>query len=133
MRLGYTKPELKAERFSDKVNVPTCLQALTDYDKCIYLDLNHSGHYNRGEFMDSSARLTAPNGHYTEVQAYALLRSHDEDSPFTKYDICFSVYNHAYSTSSFTLGGLTKPLYRFLPLDVLNVKIADGRAYFNLT
>lgn len=133
MRLGYTKPELKTERFSDKDNIPTCQQALTDYGTCIYLDLNHNGHYNRGEFMDANGRLTAPSGHYTGVQTYALLRSPEADGPFTKYDVGFSVYNHAYSTSPFTLGGLTKPRYLFEKRDVLDVKIADGHAYFNLT
>lgn len=133
MRLGYAKPELKKEVFTPHEEAAVCMQPLTDFSPNIYLDLNHSGHYTRGEFMNSLARLSAPDGHYLGVQPYALLRSTEEDSPFEKYDVCFSVYNHPYSTTDFTLAGRTAPRYRFLPLTVVDVKVDKGRAYFNLT
>lgn len=133
MRIGYTKPELKEEKFTPEADVSVCMQLLTGYDKCIYLDMNHSGRYTRGEFMNDSARMTVPSGHYLEVQAYSLLRSTEEEGPLTKYDISFSVYNHEYTTSIFTLGGLTKPRYQFVKRDILDVKVANGRAFFNLT
>lgn len=132
MRVGYAKPEMKVETFSPGDETSACLQPLTDYDSYIYLDLNHSGQYTRGEFMNGLARISVPDGHYIAVQTYALLRSLEPEGPLTKYNIGFSAYNHQYQTTDFTLAGSVVPRYRFQPLDVLDIKVADGRAYFNL-
>lgn len=133
MRLGYAKPELNVETFSPKEDVSACMRPLTEFDSYIYLDLNHSGQYTRGEFMNGLASISAPDGHYLGVQTYALLRSLQPEGPLTKYNIGFSAYNHQYETTDFTLAESIVPRYRFQPLEVLDVKIADGRAYFNLT
>ena len=109
-----------------------CNRSLIQYDTHIYLDMNKVGTYLRGDFMDASGRVNAPAGHYENVQIYVLNRSPYPEGPLTKYTVEFSAYNHSYTTSIFTLGDTTTPRFQFEKKDVLDVKVANGKAYFNM-
>ena len=128
----YTRPQLKIEKFSPWEYTALCTRSLTQYDKYIYLDLNMVGTYLRGDFMDATGRIYAPAGHYENVQIYILNRSPYPTGPLTKYTVEFSAYSHAYTTSIFTLGDTLTPRFQFEKKDVLDVKIANGKAYFNM-
>ena len=130
----YSKPILVAERFEPQEYCANCNDPFQNYDTHIYLDLINKTIFDSSEFMDSYGQLSGsvPDGVYKDVQIYYLKRSPYKTGTLTKQmNAFYALYNHAYTTSIFTLNGAEAPRYQFVENGIRDVKVINRKVYFN--